>query len=66
MGDQVAEGGGTVQINPIRDVVVTLLDRTVQPGQAFSVFQPIAEVRGSKAEFKTESLQIIYDGRGRL
>jgi hypothetical protein len=54
-------GGPPVQINPIRDFVVTLLEKVDNPADHGSTFQPIAELRGRKAEFKTPELQMIHD-----
>jgi len=64
MGTRLAtgeRGAPPVQINPIRDFVVTLLERVDHPADRGSTFQPIAELRGRKAEFKTPELQMIHD-----
>ena len=56
MGTRIDPAGPGVQINPIRDVVITLHEKTPSRGGAGSLFQPIAELRGEKAEIKSRDV----------
>ncbi len=56
MGTRIDPVGRGVQINPIRDVVLTLHEKIPSRGETGSLFQPIAELRGRKAEIKSRDV----------